>query len=70
QQEAEKVLFRLYDHYAKTQHMDDQDYRNLHVAEGAVERLIYELYENQDALIRKDYYESVTARYPLASQPY
>lgn len=70
QQEAEKVLFRLYDHYAKTQHMNDQDYRNLHVAEGAVERLIYELYENQDALIRKDYYESVTARYPLASQPY
>lgn len=50
--------------------MNDQDYRNLHVAEGAVERLIYELYENQDALIRKDYYESVTARYPLASQPY
>lgn len=70
QQEAEKVLFRLYDHYVKTQHMNDQDYRNLHVAEGTVERLIYELYENQDALIRKDYYESVTARYPLASQPY
>lgn len=70
QEEAEKVLFQLYDHYAKTQHMDDQDYRNLLVAECGVEDLIYELYEDQDALIRKDYYESVTARYPLASQPY
>lgn len=70
QEEAEKVLFQLYDHYAKTQHMDDQDYRNLLVAECGVEDVIYELYEDQDALIRKDYYESVTARYPLASQPY
>ncbi|MEQ1344168.1 hypothetical protein [Acinetobacter seifertii] len=70
QEEAEKVLFQLYDHYAKTQHMDDQDYRNLLVAECGVEDLIYELYEDQDALIRKDYYESVTARYPSASQPY
>lgn len=70
QEEAEKVLFQLYQYAAKKPHLHDEDYRNLQVAECAVENLIYELYEDQDALIRKDYYESVTTRFPLASQPH
>jgi len=70
QEEAEKVLFQLYQYAAKNPHLHDEDYRNLQVAEGAVEDVIYSLYEDKDALIRRDYYKSIVARYPLASQPH
>lgn len=68
-QEAQDLLFEIYEHYQENPDISDYDFRDFEAAKNTVEEVLYHEHEDKPALQRRDYYQGISETYPDEANP-
>lgn len=69
-EEAEQLLYHIYDHYLANPDISDYDFRDFESAKNVVEGVVYSIMEHESVETRIAYYEARAKRYPAEAHAY
>lgn len=67
--EAQDLLFEIYNHYVVNPDISDYDFRDYEAAKNTIEGMLYDIYEDESQEVKVAYYTNIADQYPHEAHP-